>query len=357
MIEGDASGESRRTARRGGASVTVSQVAHAAGVSPMTVSRVVNGDPRVSQATREKVDEVIRDLGYVPNPAARSLASGRQCRIGLLYSNPSASYLSEFLVGALAEAARHDAQIILEQCEAEADAAALVGQLRRHRLDAVLLPPPLCDDPQLVEALVGVGMAVAQVATGRPAEGAHTVCMDDEGAAAAMTARLIALGHRRIGFIGGDPRQASSQLRLTGYRRALAEAGIAMEAALETAGDYSYRSGLASCEALLDLAVPPTAIFAANDDMAAAAVAVTHRRGLDVPRDVSICGFDDTAIATTIWPELTTVRQPVAEMARMATQLLAGAIAGGAEERQAASDESVAFSLIARDSDGPPQRA
>lgn len=342
----------RRGTRRGGMSLTLAQVAREAGVSPMTVSRVINRDERVADATRERVETVIRDLGYVPNPAARSLASGKQCRIGLLYANPSAAYLSEFLIGALAECGERDAQLIVEQCAAEENSQALVRKLTQHRVDAVLLPPPLCDDPELVDALLKARIHVAQVATGQPAPDANAVMMDDEAAAMAMTEMLIGLGHRRIGYIGGHRQQTASALRLRGYFQALQRAGIDAEPALVVEGDYSYRSGLRAAGKLLDLPEPPTAIFAANDDMAAAAVAIAHRRNLNVPENLSICGFDDTAIATTIWPELTTIHQPVAEMARNATRLLADAVAQSG--RAPARHERVGFSLIPRASHGLP---
>ena len=125
-------------------------------------------------------------------------------------------------------------------------------------------------------------------------------------------------------------------------------------AALVAEGDYSYRSGLRATRELLDLPGPPTAIFAANDDMAAAAVAVAHRRNLNVPEDLSICGFDDTAIATTVWPELTTIRQPVAEMARRAARLLADAVARPLDAPVQTRHERVDFSLVRRASHGSP---
>jgi LacI family transcriptional regulator len=175
------------------------------------------------------------------------------------------------------------------------------------------------------------------------------VTIDDEAAAMAMTARLVQQGKQRIGFIGGDPRQTASALRREGYHRALSEAGIASDPSLILAGDFTYRSGLAAAEALLALKPRPDAIFASNDDMAAAAVAAAHRLGLDVPGDVAICGFDDTALATTIWPELTTVRQPIAEMARTAMRLLAEAVRNP-DGDHARRHERLDFTLIERGS-------
>ena len=338
---------SRRRAHRG---PTIADVAREAGVSPMTVSRTINEPGRVQEETRTRVEETIARLGFVPNAAARSLAGAMPCRLALVHDNPSAAWLSELLVGCLAEASDSDAQLLVESAEGR-DTAALVAHLVADRIDAVILPPPLCDDAGLLAALEQADLPFVQVATGSPAASAGAVSIDDRAAAHAMTGHLVSLGHRRIGFVCGNPNQSASALRLAGYRDALAEAGIAADPALIAAGDFSYRSGLAAAETLLALLEPPSAIFASNDDMAAACVAVAHRRGLDVPGTLSVCGFDDTAIATTIWPELTTVRQPVKAMARAATRLaIEVARNTGAELRH----ERLDHELVLRMSDAAP---
>ncbi|TVV74111.1 LacI family DNA-binding transcriptional regulator [Sphingomonas solaris] len=344
-----------RRPRLGARGPTVADVARLAGVSPMTVSRVINTETSVLPATRDKVRTAIATLGYVPNLAARSLAGGQQCRIALLHANPSAAYLSEFLMGSLAQASLIDAQLIVEQCDPLEPYQALVGRLSGHRVDAVLLPPPLCDDPALLAALEAAGLPVAQIATGRPAAFAHALTIDDEEAAHRMTTHLIGRGHRRIGFITGAANQTVSAARRAGYDRALADAGLPHDPRLVAQGDFTYRSGLLAATALLACVPRPTAIFASNDDMAAAAVAVAHRGHLDVPADLSVCGFDDSAMSRTIWPEITTVHQPIADMARQATALLAGTV----RERSAAREASVrhvrvAFTIRHRASDGPP---
>ncbi len=342
-------GRVKRGQRRGARGPTVADVARLAQVSPMTVSRVVNSDPKVHEATRAKVEQAIAELGYVPNLAARSLAGGRQCRIGLLHSNPSAAYLSEFLVGSTEQANAMGAQLLVEHFEEEASRDALAAKLLSHRVDAVLLPPPLSDDVLLLECINRAGMVMAQVATGAPSPLAHAVTIDDEAAAYALTARLTGLGHRRIGFIGGAPNQTASALRRNGYRRALAEAGIDGDRRLETTGDFTFRSGMECALALLSFDEPPTAIFASNDDMAAATIAAAHRMGLDVPRQLSVCGFDDTASATNVWPELTTARQPVADMAREAVRLLVDSVFD--PKARTPRHVRVDFSLVLRASD------
>ncbi|MFT4027793.1 MAG: LacI family DNA-binding transcriptional regulator [Novosphingobium sp.] len=356
MAEVPITSSRKRGTRRAQGAPTVADVASLAGVSPMTVSRVVNRDRAVLPATRERVEQAIASLGYVPNRAARSLAGGRQCRIALVYSNPSASYLSELLVGALAQANAEDAQLLVELWEEGGTVAGLVAKLKAHHVDGVLLPSPLCEDPALLQALHARHIRIVQISPGALSSFADAVTIDDFEAARTITAHLLALGHSRIGFIAGNPAHSQSILRRGGYERALRDAGQEPAPDLMAEADFSYRSGFTAAERLLTLAPRPTAIFASNDDMAAAAVAAAHRRGLDVPADLSICGFDDTAIASSTWPELTTIRQPIADMARKAVQMLAAAIQGD-EESPSGQLARLPFTLVRRASDGPPPPA
>jgi LacI family transcriptional regulator len=347
-----------RPSRRQRNAPTISDVAAAAGVSPMTVSRVINGEPNVRERTRELVSEVIRKLNYSPSAAARSLAGGDELRIGLLYSNPSSAYLSEFLVGSLDQASRSNVQLIVEKCDEDALEQSVIDHLVQGRVDGIVLPPPLCDATAVLAAVAEHDIPAVAVATGRPIDTMAAVSIDDRRAAFEMTRHLIGLGHRRVGFIIGNPNQTASVERLGGYRAALAETGLDEDAGLIVQGLFTYRSGLDAAEQLLALAEPPTAIFASNDDMAAAAVAVAHRRGLDVPRDLTVCGFDDTALATTIWPELTTIRQPIVEMSRTAVELLVREIRDRKNGKSGPPQHLVLdFDLVRRQSDAPPPRA
>lgn len=324
----------------------------------MTVSRVINGENNVRESTRDLVNDAIRKLNYSPSAAARTLAGGEELRIGLLYSNPSSAYLSEFLVGSLDQAARSSVQLVVEKCDEDALEQSVIDHMVQGRVDGVILPPPLCDSAAVLSAVIEHDIPAVAVATGKPADSMAAVSIDDRRAALEMTQHLIGLGHRRIGFIIGNPNQTASAERLAGYRAALAEAGLDEDAGLIVQGLFTYRSGLDAAEQLLTLAKPPTAIFASNDDMAAAAVAVAHRRGLDVPRDLTVCGFDDTALATTIWPELTTIRQPIVEMSRTAVELLVREIRDRKNGRTGAPNHLVLdFALIRRHSDAPPPRS
>lgn len=323
----------------------------------MTVSRVINGEANVRAETRDTVNAAIQQLGYAPNRAARSLAGAEELRIGLLYSNPSAAYLSEFLVGGLDQASRANLQLMVEQCELGGHKVKAAEHLVRIGIDGVILPPPLCDNRAVIEVLQKANVPMVVVASGKPPADISAVSIDDERAAFDMTCHLAKLGHRRIGFIAGNPNQTASSRRLDGYKRGLESSEIAFDPALVEQGLFTYRSGLDAAERLLDVKEPPSAIFAANDDMAAAAVAVAHRHGLDVPGDVTVCGFDDTPLATTIWPELTTVHQPIREMAKAAMELLAAEIRGRrGPVRPAPRHILLDYTFVRRQSDAAPRR-
>jgi len=347
-----------KTTRRQRNAPTISDVAARAGVSPMTVSRVINGESNVRAETRKRVEAAISALDYSPSSAARTLAGGEEIRIGLLHSNPSFNYLSQLLVGSLDQASRLNVQLIVEKCDDEAEEASAVDHLIRARLDGIILTPPLSESLPVLEAIHQRNIPVVAVATGRAPDWALSVSINDHAAAYEMTKHLAALGHTRIGFIKGNPRQTASEERLQGYKDALKDAGLADAPELIAPGLFTYRSGLDAAEQLLELDNPPSAIFASNDDMAAAAVAIAHRRGLDVPSDLTVCGFDDTALATTIWPELTTIRQPVFEMSRSAVDLLVREIRARNASGKAMNHPHVMvdYTLIRRQSDAAPRR-
>jgi LacI family transcriptional regulator len=337
--------------------VTIHEVARRAGVSPMTVSRVTNGADNVREATRNLVMRAVRELNYSPNAAARSLAGAQGTRIALIYSNPSVAYLSGLLVGVLEKASRTATQLVLDKWDnlkpvAERAAARKLAQ----SVAGVILPPPLCESAVISSELSAAGIPVVALATGHFRSDVCCVRIDDFRASSEMTAHLVSLGHTRIGFIKGHPNQTASAQRFAGFQATIEEAGLTVNPAYVEQGYFSYRSGLDAAERLLDRKRPPSAIFASNDDMAAAVISVAHRRGLDVPRDLSVVGFDDTLTATTVWPELTTIRQPIAAMADAALALLLRQIRykrdGNALQPV---DHLFAHELIQRDSDAPPR--
>lgn len=342
--------------RRRGEAITIHEVARRAGVSPMTVSRVINKNSNVRDGTRELVMRAVRELNYTPNAAARSLAAAQGTRIALIYTNPSSAYLTELLVGALDGAGRTAAQLVIESWDhmkqpAERSAARKLAQT----VAGVILPPPLCESKAVCSELVAAGIPVVAIASGRFRPELSSVRIDDRRAAQDMTDHLISFGHKRIAFIKGHPNQTASAMRYDGFVAAMSAAGLAVDPLLIAQGYFTYRSGLEATETLLDRKRPPTAVFASNDDMAAAVVSVAHRRGMDVPRDLSVVGFDDTASATTVWPELTTVRQPIAAMAQTAIELLQRGANGRKDgEPRVILDHVVPHTLVKRDSVAAP---
>ena len=313
-----------KPSRRRRGVTTIEDVARAAGVSAMTVSRVINHGKNVRESTRASVREAIERLNYSPNTAARSLAAGQATHIGLLYANPSAAYLAQFLIGALHAARSAGVHLVIESCESDDadEQAEVTRRFATSDVEGVILPPPLSESQPIMAELDSMGIPVVTVAMGAPRADSLNVRIDDHAAAMEMTRYLLDLGHRNIGFIKGHPNHVASHDRYRGFCDALTEAGIDCDKAPAEQGYFSYRSGLIAGERLLARAECPTAIFASNDDMAAATISVAHRMGLAVPDDVSIVGFDDTALATSVWPELTTVKQPISAMAEAALELL-----------------------------------
>jgi LacI family transcriptional regulator len=355
MKKGTPAGARKRSVRRKGHAVTIHEVALRAGVSPMTVSRVVNRAGNVREATRKRVMQAVKELGYTPNLAASTLAAAQGARLALIYTNPSAAYLRELLVGALHGAARNAVQLVVDSWEGrDIEAERVAVQALARSVAGVILPPPLCESKTLINELVRAGVPVVAIASERFAGQISTVHIDDFRASRELTAYLIGMGHTRIGYIKGDPNQADSARRYEGFVSALKEAGIAQRRYLVQQGYFTYRSGLVAAEKLLALQHRPTAIIAANDDMAAAVISAAHRQGLMVPRDLSVVGFDDSSAATMVWPELTTVRQPTAAMADQAIDLLLRGIRNRAGKERVLVDHVVAHVLVRRDSAAAP---
>ncbi|HYJ35066.1 MAG TPA: LacI family DNA-binding transcriptional regulator [Rhizomicrobium sp.] len=343
----------KKSGRRSGRVITIHDVAQHAGVSPMTVSRVINGESNVREETRARVAASVAALRYLPNQAARSLASADATHIGILYANPSANYLSEFLLGSLEQSSLSGCQLVIEKCEGAESEVEAIRRLVKGGIDGVVLPPPLCDSEESLKAVREAGISAVLVASGKPAPDMSAISINNFEAARAMTRHLLELGHRRIGFINGHPNQTATGQRFHGYVEAMTEAGLSVDADQVAQGYFTYRSGLEAAEKLLDSG-RPTAIFASNDDMAAATMAVAHRRGLDVPSDLAVTGFDDTPLAATVWPALTTIHQPIAEMAREAVRLLVEQIRsrrGGSEPQ--VMHKMLKFTLVKRESSAP----
>lgn len=340
--------------------VTIIDIASRAGVSFKTVSRVLNGSDNVRGELRERVEAVIHELGYRPNSAARSLAGSRRFALALLVGtgHPAAlddeeayvpPYLAEVQRGALAGCREAGYQLVVEALDA-GPAADIRRQLATLRVDGVLMTPPLVDDPRVIEALEEADIACVRITPGSTAGRAPAIVIDDRAAALEMTRLLGGLGHRRIAFIGGLAHHLAAGRRRTGYLDGMTELG---GEPLLAEGDFRFSSGMRAGLDFLRLPQPPTAIFAANDDMAAGVVAAAHSLGLRVPDAVSVAGFDDSATALMIWPPLTTVRQPIARMARTGVELLVEASRTGDPLPEAARE--LPFRIVRRESAGPPR--
>ena len=328
--------------------VTIKDVSREAGVSIKTVSRVLNNEKYVGAKTRAHVAEVVARLNFRPNVAARSLAGRRSFQIALICDNPSPYYVYEMQSGIRDRCEAAGVRMIAQPYDRGSDRLLdeIESLVEATQIDGLILTPPVTDHPAVLELLARRGVRFVRVSPGSQFDVSPSTFIDNRAAAATMTRHLLALGHKRIGFIAGDPGFATSAQRTDGYRDALLDAGLAIDDALIRSGNYDFASGAREAEILLALPNAPTAIFAASDDMAAGVLTVAHRLGLQVPGALSVAGFDDTALARYVWPPLTTIRQPTRDMAHAAADLLLGSSEGPPERRE------IAHELVVRESTG-----
>lgn len=330
---------------------TIHDVAKRAGVSIKTVSRVINKEPNVRDETREKVAKAVAALGYRPDPSARRLAGNRSFLMGLLYDNPSASYVINIQTGVLKVCQQEGYDLLIHPCDYQAPGlAAEIAAFSAHsKLDGLILTPPLSDLAPVVRAIREQGIPFTQIAPADPGLAA-SVSTNDREACREMTRHLVSLGHSRIGFIIGHPDHRAVLTRYSGYRDAMQECGKKLDDRLVVQGYNSFESGIECARKLLRLRKPPSAIVASNDDMAAGVMLVAHEKGLEIPGDLSVAGFDDIPLARQLWPALTTVRQPMETMAGLAAELLIAQLRGDRPDHGAHVIEST---LMIRQSTGP----
>ena len=339
----------QRSRRAHGARVTIKAVAAQAGVSAMTVSNVFNNTGKFSRDTRERVLAAIDALGYVPNSAARRLVGATPARVGLLYAGVDSMFINATLAAAAVASAERGLQLMARKVASPQDALDTAQALQRAGADALLVLPPFDLALSGSAQFQALNMAAAAIATASPLPDMFTVRIDNRAASRAITELLIAKGRRRIAIISGPLDHSDSIERLRGCRDALEAHGMHLAAERVIEGRFTFASGLEAAERLLGLRAPPDAIVAANDDMAAAALWVAHRRGLSLPRDLAVTGFDDTLLATRVWPALTTVRQPIDRMTARALDLLLGALQRRPEGAQPV-DSLEAHELVERGS-------
>lgn len=341
---------------------TIDDVAELAGVSIKTVSRVVNREPNVREATRDKVDRAISELNYRPNKAAQNLASHHSRLIVLIYDDPSAyeipsaGFVIRMQEGALRACRTANYELLIHPClyRSKGVGKELRALIEQVRPDGIVLAAPLSNVRRIVTAIEETGTPLVRVSPGEKNGGPLSVVTNDRETCAEMTRFLASLGHKKIAFITGHPEHKAVGNRFLGYKDGLDQSGLIFSEGLVAAGDNSIRSGEACAAALLENEDPPTAIFAANDDMAAGVIRVADRLGIKVPEQLSVAGSDDVALAQQIYPALTTINQPLATMADEAVTLL---IDSARKKQKIQATAVVPGTLQVRESTGPaPQK-
>ncbi|MGW8486972.1 LacI family DNA-binding transcriptional regulator [Streptomyces sp. NPDC055886] len=338
---------------RSGGRPTLEEVAARAGVGRGTASRVINGSPRVSDATREAVEAAVAELGYVPNRAARALAGNRTDAIALVVPEPETRffaepYFSAIVRGVGAALADTEMQLLLTLVGSDRERRRLAQYLTAHRVDGVLLVAVHADDP-LPELLEQLGMPCVISGARHAAETLPSVDSDNfEGARAAVD-HLISRGRSRIATITGRLEVYGAQRRLDGYRAAISAAGLAPDERLIAPADFTEEGGARAMRDLLARRPGLDAVFVASDVMAAGARQVLREADRRIPEDVALVGFDDSVVARHMHPALTSVRQPIEEMGRRMTQLLLDEIAGRAPDDERPS-VVLPTELVVRDS-------
>jgi DNA-binding LacI/PurR family transcriptional regulator len=309
-----------------GRGVTLEEVARVAGVSRATVSRVVNGNPRVAPDVRRNVERAVERLGYIPNPAARSLATRRSQSIGLVIAEPAGRlfedpFFPRLLRGIGAALSSRELQLVLLMPQSPHEESRVERYLTAGHVDGALLASLHGNDP-LPNAVAGRGIPV--VVGGRPPRGAEVsyVDVDNVQGARSATEHLLETGRRVVATISGPPDMSAGFDRLVGYQQALETSGRHSEPGLEAAGDFTQNGGAEAMRRILDARPDVDAVFAASDLMASGAIQVLRSAGRRIPEDVAVVGFDDSQIAATSDPPLTSVRQPIEEMGREMVRLL-----------------------------------
>lgn len=315
---------------RRGVHPTVYDVALEAGVSVMTVSRVVNGTGYVSQKTRERVLQAIEKLGYRPNAMARGLVTRRSNSIGVIISDITNPFFPQVIRGIEDALAPRRYHVVLADTDGDpARDAEAIGLMLEQQVDGLILAASRAPDAALIQALErGVSVVlINRLFQDHPR--AASVLTNARRGARAATAHLIGLGHSRIAYIAGPEASWSNKERLAGYREALEEAGIVpCEAYVVSAEPATIQGGMAAADWLLGLPERPTALIAFDDLIAIGAIKAAVRRRVRVPDDLAVVGFDDIELAAFINPALTTVRQPKYEMGRVAAELMLAMLSG-----------------------------
>jgi LacI family transcriptional regulator len=333
---------------------TINDIARLANVSKKTVSRVINESPFVREETRARIVEIIQRTGYTPDPQARGLAFRRSFLIGLIYDNPNAPYVINIQEGALVALRRVGYELIVHPCDRNGDG--FLPDIRRfvgrQKLEGVIILPPVSENPALADLLKKLQCPYIRVLSAPLDEPQNLVLTMDRQSAAEVAEHLAKLGHSRIAMIAGPPTYRSSHERITGFSNALAERGLALPPEYVIEGEYTFESGAACAELLLSRSPRPTAIFAGNDETAAGVYRTAYLRGVKIPDDLTVIGFDDSPLASRLCPSLTTMRQPIRDMGRLAAERLIAKIADAPGPPITAT--TIFPHLVVRESSGRP---
>jgi len=331
---------------------TINDIARLAGVSKKTVSRVINASPFVRDDTRARIEAVIAELGYAPDPQARGLAYGRAFLIGLVYDNPNPQYVVNMQLGLLDGMRGSGFELVVHPCDRSSPTFLedLASFVERQRLYGVILTPSVSEDEGAAKLMREIGCAYVRVASVSLDKPEHMIETRDRLGGREAAAHLAELGHTRIAFVSGPQTFRSSHERRSGFEEALNERGLSLAKAYVAEGAYTYDSGIEKGRELLTMGERPTAIFAGNDEMAAGVLQAARQLGIRVPEDLSVVGFDDFQIASRLWPTLTTVRTPTREIGRLAVERLMG------REDDSRDPKSRLPSLVVRESTAPPAK-
>lgn len=334
------------------ANATIRDIARASGYSIKTVSRVINRQPTVASEIREKVEAAIAKLDYQPNLWARALRSSRSHLLALFSYDPTITYVNRIQVAAAAVCQQAGYHLIFEM-PPPLDrnlTKAIKRIVDAVHLDGALLVPPVSDTVPFLKALQAAKIPFVRVSPYENLETASYVHIDDRKAAYDITTYLVELGHQKIGFVMGPEKHRAADQRYRGFQTALNDHGLAVNKDWVVPGQFDVQSGMQAGQKLLSGRSRPTAILASNDDSAIGVMASAYARGLTVPDDVSIVGIDDAPIASSFWPKLTTVRQPVVELGQVATEMLIREVESPGERRS----ELLDCEIIVRESAAPP---
>ena len=329
--------------------VTIKDVSKDAAVSIKTVSRVINNEENVAKATKAKVLLSVKKLGFKPNKSAQSLRSKKSYMLALLYDNPNKSYLADVQSGIFNACKNTGYNLVIQECDYKSNELKndIVQFVEDFKIDGLIITPPLSDMAEFLQNLDNYQIEYSVIAPSTLNTESLYVSSNDYEASFTLTSQIIKHGHKDIGFIKGHPKHSASHLRFNGYLDAMKSHGIEKNDQWIKQGNFSFKSGFDAGVEIFHSEKIPTAIFASNDSMAAGIMKSAQMKGMKVPNDLSLAGFDDSPIAHQIWPALTTVKQPVEKMAAHAAKILIAKFDGLAEQTKSKEFKS---ELIMRES-------